>query len=96
MVNVTIQHPGEGQADRIAVMAFDWQGNQVLSESGLVTGSNSTPRAITFDHYDNQGEVTEEDQYDGTSDTLAAIGFTSGVPSRNEKGRNEKGDIPNY
>jgi RHS repeat-associated protein len=80
-VNVTIQHPGGSQPDRIAVTAFDWQGNQVLSEGGLVTGSNSTPRAITFDHYDNQGELTEADQYDGTSDTLAAVGFTSGVPN---------------
>ena len=77
----TDQFPGNSQPTRITRTMYDWQDQPVETESGIVTGDTTTPRSIAYYTYDNQGEVTGQDTYNGTGIDIADLGYTGGVPN---------------
>ena len=77
----TVDHVGGGQPDRISQTFYDWRDRPVSSESGIDVSDTTTQRPITYTVYDNLGEATETDQYDGAGVLLSSLGSTSGVPN---------------
>jgi YD repeat-containing protein len=75
-------HPGLSQPDRVTQNLFDWRDRLVLQKNGVQSSEDSTThRPITYLTYDNLGEVTEMDLYDGDGVSLSGWSFTSGVPN---------------
>ncbi len=72
--------PGNSQPTRVSLTMYDWQDQPVETESGIVSGDTTTPRSITYNTFDNQGEITEQDTYDGTGVDISSLGYTAGVP----------------
>ncbi len=76
------QHPANSQPDRVTQYLYDWRGRQVVEKDGVQSSeSDGTHRPITYTVYDNLGEVTESDRYDGDGVTLSSLGSTAGVPN---------------
>jgi RHS repeat-associated protein len=72
------QYPGGGAANRVTNNYYDWRERLLASKSGVQAGENDgTHRPITFNTYDNLGEITETQRYDGDGVTITV---SNGVP----------------
>ena len=60
------QYPGGGADNRVTDYFYDWRDRQVAEKGGVQTSeSTSVNRPLIVTTYDNLGEVTETQQYDG-------------------------------
>ncbi len=74
------EFPGGGAAPRVTQMFYDWRDRQVAVKQGVQASENDgTHRPITYQQYDNLGEVVSREQYDGDG---ISITVTNGVPDR--------------
>jgi RHS repeat-associated protein len=69
--------PGGGQPNQVTDYYYDWRDRLVATQTG-VGASSGTHAPIIYDTYDNLGEVTEEQTYDG--DGVSSISTVAGVP----------------
>ena len=73
------EHPGGSAADRVTQTWYDWRDRAVATKQGVeTTESTSVNRPLVVTTYDNLGEVTETQQYDGDGVTPT---ISSGVLS---------------
>jgi RHS repeat-associated protein len=74
------QYPGGGAANRVTQYYYDWRNRLVATKEGVSSNENDgTHRPIIYSEYDNLGEVTATDQYDGDGVTITS---TAGVPNK--------------
>jgi RHS repeat-associated protein len=71
--------PGGTAANRVTNYYYDWRNRLVATKSGVLQGTEDTTthRPIIYNTYDNLGEVTQVQQFDG--DTVTII-MQNGVP----------------
>jgi YD repeat-containing protein len=76
------QYPGNGAAVRVTQDWYDWRDRLVASKGGVqASESDGTHRPITYNTYDNLGEVTEVQRYDGNGVTITTSGGVPQAPS---------------
>jgi RHS repeat-associated protein len=76
------QYPGGGTANRVSQFYFDWRDRLVASKAGVEgTESTSLNRPIYYVEYDNLGEITASEQYDGDGVTISDSN-SDGVPDK--------------
>jgi YD repeat-containing protein len=76
------EHPGGSAADRVTQTWFDWRNRAVATKAGVETSeSTSVNRPLVVTTYDNLGEVTETQQYDGDGVTPAISSGVLSLPS---------------
>jgi RHS repeat-associated protein len=76
------QYPGGGAAARVTAGLYDWRDRLVLTKQGVqATENDGTHRPIFYRVYDNLGEVTASDRYDGDGLDLTNWPYTNGVPN---------------
>jgi RHS repeat-associated protein len=74
-----INHPGGSAADRVTEQYYDWRDRLVASKQGAQSSEDTTThRPIIYNTFDNLGEITQVQQYDGDG---VSITFTGGVPN---------------
>ncbi|MDB5306429.1 MAG: hypothetical protein JWO38_631, partial [Gemmataceae bacterium] len=75
-------HPGGGAADRVTQTWFDWRDRAVATKSGVsTTETDGVHRPLTVTTYDNLGEATETQQYDGDGVTPTISGGVLSLPT---------------
>jgi RHS repeat-associated protein len=75
-----VEHPGGGAADREIDSFYDWRDRQVATKSGVQgTEDTTTHRPINYVTYDNLGEVTRSQGYDGDGVSITDAN-SDGVP----------------
>jgi RHS repeat-associated protein len=82
--NVTkvTEYPGGGAAARVAQFWYDWRDRQVVEKDGVeATEATSVNRPIMYTDYDNLGEVTKTQVYDGDGVTITSTGGVPNAPS---------------
>jgi RHS repeat-associated protein len=73
--------PNHTATDRVTQYFYDWRDRQVASKSGVqATEDTTTHRPISYSVYDNLGEVTTAQVYDGDGVTLVDTTPSDGVP----------------
>jgi RHS repeat-associated protein len=73
--------PAHRATDRVTQYFYDWRDRQVASKSGVQgTEDTTTHRPISYSVYDNLGEVTTAQVYDGDGVTLVDTTPSDGVP----------------
>jgi YD repeat-containing protein len=77
----TVQLPGGGgAAPRVTQNFYDWRDRQVATKAGVQANEDTTThRPITYTEYDNLGEVTAQERYDGDTVTITT---SNGVPQK--------------
>jgi YD repeat-containing protein len=76
------QHPGGSAADRVNEFWYDWRDRQVAEKAGVETSeSTSVNRPLIVTTYDNVGELTETQQYDGDGVTPTISSGVLSLPS---------------
>jgi RHS repeat-associated protein len=77
----TTQFPGGTATPRVTQNFFDWRDRLVASKAGVqASEDNTTHRPITYTVYDNLGEATTQDQYDGDQITIVDQNPADGIP----------------
>jgi RHS repeat-associated protein len=72
-------YPGGSAANRVTQRFFDWRDRIVAIKEGVQgTEDSTTHRPIFYNTYDNLGEITATDHYDGDGVTITS---TNGVPN---------------
>ena len=72
--------PGIG-ANRVSEFAYDWRDRQVMSKSGVeAVEAESVNRQVSWQSYDNLGQVISRAQYDGDGVSISGDGDDDGVP----------------
>jgi hypothetical protein len=75
-------YPGGSAAPRVTQNWFDWRDEEVASKGGVqTTEDNTTHRPILFNTFDNLGEVTQTQQYDGDGVTITVSAGQPQAPS---------------
>jgi RHS repeat-associated protein len=78
----TTQYPGGGAAARVTQDWYDWRDRLVASKSGVQASENDgTHRPIAYTTYDNLGEATRVQSYDGDGVTITISGGVPQAPS---------------
>lgn len=78
LTQVTV-YPGGTAANRVTQYYFDWRDRLVATKSGVQgTEDTTTHRPIVYNTFDNLGETTAVDQYDGDGVTITS---SNGVPN---------------
>jgi RHS repeat-associated protein len=73
------RYPGGSAANRVTQNFFDWRDRLVARKSGVQASEDTTThRPIFYYTYDNLGETTAIDHYDGDGVTITS---TNGVPN---------------
>ncbi len=87
------QYPGGSAANRVTDYWYDWRDRLVATKSGVQSSEGSTThRPIIYYTYDNLGEVTQTQEYDGDGVTITvqrrrAVGsvfFLAARPDRHQ------------
>jgi RHS repeat-associated protein len=89
--------PGGGAANRVTQYFYDWRDRQVASKQGVLLDSNGNPtpaledttthRPIGVTTYDNLGEATQMQRYDGDGVTVS-VG-SDGIPVLSKPGHTQ-------
>ena len=75
-------HPGLGAADRMTQTWYDWRDRAVAVKQGVsTTETDGAHRPITYATYDNLGEPTEVQRYNGDGVTITVTGGVPVAPS---------------
>jgi YD repeat-containing protein len=75
-------YPGGSATPRVTQNWYDWRDELVASKGGVqATEDTTTHRPIVFNTYDNLGEVTQTQQYDGDGVTITVSGGQPQAPS---------------
>ena len=76
----TTAFPGGSAADRVTEFYYDWRDRQVAVKSGVeASESTSVNRPISYSTFDNLGQVTRSQIYDGDTVSISD-GNSDGVP----------------
>src|SRR5581483_4439069 len=78
----TTQIPGGSASDRVTQYFYDWRNRLVATKGGVQgTEGTDTQRPIFYVEYDNLGEVTSQEQYDGDNVSITD-GNSDGLPDK--------------
>ncbi len=78
----TTQYPGGGAANRVTQFFYDWRDRLVATKAGVqATEATTVHRPISYFTYDNLGEVTRAQRYDGDGVTITTSGGVPQAPS---------------
>ncbi len=81
-----LKHPDPEPADRrVTVHWYDWRDRRVASKQGAQTAASENSavnRPLTYTEYDNLGQATAQELYDGDTTTLVDTTPADGVPDK--------------